>query len=384
MERRALKDDPAGKAMLLATLAMLALGVVCIHSAVASVNRPGAWYARVDVRHTIFAGLALVVLAIGWRFDYRLLARGRRWPVAAGVMLIVALLTGVAVFLPGVGRAVGGYYRWIRIGPEQFSIGFQPSELIKLTLLVFLAAWLSRKSPEQIGSFIRTFLPAAGLILLAVGLVVTQDFGTAVLIGVSAVATLVLAGVRWRHLALLSFPAAAGFWLLVVQNPRRWARIIAMIYPRAVDNASTYQPQQALMAILSGGWFGAGPGRGIQKLGFLPEDSTDFVFAAYCEEWGFLGALVLLGLIVVWIYCARKAALQAAEGFGTLLAGSLAFLVGLQALLHIAVNVLLAPPTGVSLPFVSAGGTALILMTAATALIVSVSTRGNVDMRIRS
>jgi len=375
MERIPLKDNPTGQTLLLVTLALLAAGVVMVHSAVASVLEPGAWYCRVDVRHTIFAAAAVLVVLTCWRFDYTRLVRPGRFRAVPKALLVVSIVIAVLVFVPGIGHSVGGHHRWIRIGPRQYSIGFQPSELIKVALLIFLAAWLSGKPPAEVRDFRKTFLPAAGLMGLCAGLVVTQDFGTAALIGVTSAVTLLLAGVRVRHLVLLAAPAAAGFWLLVVRDPRRWARITAMLDPWSPTNPSAYQPRQSLMAILSGGWFGKGTGCGISKLGFLPEDSTDFIFSVVCEEWGFVGAMLLMALIAAWIWSARRAAVGAGCRFGRLLAGSLGAMIGIQAALHIAVVLVAAPPTGVGLPFISAGGTALVVMAAATALIVSVSAR---------
>jgi len=375
MERIPLDRNAAGKTLLLVTLSLLALGVVMVHSAVASVLEPGAWYARVDVRHTAFAVLAACVLFTFWRVDYRRLAgRGGMsfWPTG---LLALSLLCGVLVFVPGIGKSVGGYHRWIRIGPGKYSIGFQPSELIKLSLLIFLAAWLSRRSAEQLKDFKRTFLPAAAIVGVCAGLVVTQDFGTAALIGISATVAMLLAGMPLRHLVTLLLPAGAGFYFFVFKSPHRWARMTAMLDPWSTTNPSSYQPQQSLMAVLSGGWFGKGTGCGIRKLGYLPEDSTDFIFANFCEEWGFVGAVLLILLVAAWTIAAYVAATRCKNRFGRLLAGSLGFLISFQAVLHIAVVLVAAPPTGVSLPFVSAGGTALILMAAAAALIVSVTSR---------
>jgi cell division protein FtsW len=156
-----------------------------------------------------------------------------------------------------------------------------------------------------------------------------------------------------------------------------------MLNPWTISD-STHQPRQSLLAILTGGWFGKGPGNGSIKLGFLPEDSTDFIYAVYCEEWGFLGAALLIGLVVVWIWLARKAAVRAGDsrlappgrqGFGRVLAGSMGFLVALQAALHMAVVLVVMPPTGVTLPFISAGGSALVFTACAVAMMVSVTSR---------
>ena len=147
---------------LLTTVALLALGGVMVHSAVASVAEPGAWYARRDLRHTIFAAGALLILIVAWRGDYRRLAGRRRVPLLPAAMVAVACVCALLVYVPGIGHEVGGRFRWIRIGPPDYAIGFQPSELVKLALVIFLAAWLSRPS-TNVRSFTGTFLPAMGL-----------------------------------------------------------------------------------------------------------------------------------------------------------------------------------------------------------------------------
>ena len=374
------RDNHTGRALLLSTLGLLSLGVVMVHSAVASVARPGAWYARLDVRHTIFAVLAGVLLCTAWRIDYHRLGRGRRFGFLPAVVLGVAIVCGVLVFVPGLGRSIGGHHRWIRIGPSQYSIGFQPSEIIKVALMVFLASWLSHRRTDP-RSFKKTFLPAVGLTGLCVALIVTQDFGTAAVVGISAAVTLLLAGLPWYYLISLIPPAAMGFYLFVMRSPYRWARMVAMIDPWSQTNPSAYQPRQSLLAIITGGWFGKGPGGGMQKLGFLPEGSTDFIFSVFCEEWGFIGAMLLMSLVLIWLWHARRAAVGTSERFGQLLAGSLGFLIGIQAVLHIAVGLVAAPPTGIGLPFVSAGGTALLTTTAAATMIISVTAHRRADVK---
>jgi cell division protein FtsW len=367
-----------GRTLFLASVALLALGVVMVHSAMASVASPGPWYARVDIRHTIFAGFSLLLLMVLWRLDYRLLDVGRGFPFLAGALLLVSLVGGVLVFVEPIGYAKGGQYRWIRIGPPRYSIGLQPSELIKFSLIAFLAAWLTRPG-RDVRSFLRTFVPATGLVLLCVALVVTQDFGTAFLIGLSSMVVLVLVGVPIAYLLSLLPIAGGGLmlmkWLQPEQWQMRWSRISAMIDPWSRSNPSAFQARQSLMAVLNGGWFGRGPGNGLRKLGYLPEDSTDFIFAVYCEEWGFAGAMLLIGLLLIWIWCARRVALRAPDAFGRVLAGSLGFAIALQMVLHVAVDLVAAPPTGMGLPFVSAGGTALVLLSCATSVIVSVAAR---------
>src|SRR5690554_1631978 len=148
-------DSPSSvQGLGLVTLGLLGLGVVMVQSAAASVAQPGAWYARVDVRHTLFAIAAGIVLMTSWRLNFHWLSGPKSWPWISAAILAVTIMLGILVFVPGIGHSVGGFYRWIRIGPSKYQLGFQPSELIKLALVLFLSAWLSR--PEtNIRSFTR-------------------------------------------------------------------------------------------------------------------------------------------------------------------------------------------------------------------------------------
>lgn len=379
-ERLALKDSPSGQALLLATMAMLVLGVVMVHSAVASVADAGAWYARKDVRHTLFAAMALLTLCTFWKIDYHCLAwRCRSFlpsvPLVSALALLGSMAAAVLVFVPGLGREVGGFHRWIRIGPAEYGIGFQPSEMMKLFLPVFLAAWLSQES-TKVRSFWRTFVPLLALIAVGVGLVMKDDFGTALVIIASAGTVLLLAGVPWYYLGGLLAAAAAGFYGLLMASPHRLARIQAMFEPWALANPTSFQPRQSLMAILTGGFAGKGLGCGVIKQGFLPEGETDFIFAVFFEECGVVGAALLVGLVLLWIWLVRRAAVRCDDPFGRLLVGSLGFMIALQAVLHIAVDVVAVPPTGITLPFISAGGTSLVISALAVAMIISVIVRG--------
>lgn len=379
--RLPLAENRCGQGLALTSLALMGLGIVTVHSALASVRTTNAaWYARMDVRGTVFAVLAVVVMLSAWRLDYRKLVGRRRVPLWPAVLLGVALVAAGMVFVPGVGYSVGGCKRWIRLLSKPYSIGFQPSELVKLTLVIFLSAWLSRPTTDR-RSFTRTFLPAVAVIVGCAGLVITQDFGTAAVIAVSAGVTLLLAGVPLIYLLGLAAAAGGSIAAMIRYDPRRWARVMAMVDPFTNSAPTADQPRQSLVSILTGGMFGKGLGRGINKLGYLPEDSTDFIFATYCEEWGLVGAVLLMSLVLIWLLNAHNAAVRSEDSFGRVLAGSLGFLIGLQMVLHIAVALVAAPPTGVSLPFVSAGGTALVITSAAAALIISISSRHSASVR---
>jgi cell division protein FtsW len=366
------KDNPAGVGLILTTLALLALGVVMVHSALASVAEPGPWRSRRDIWQTIYAVLAAVLLLAAWRVDYHRLVRDRRVPLLLLGGLVLALITGGLVYVPGLGHGVGGRLRWIQFQLAGVTIRFQPSELIKLAMVIFLAGWLTRRQ-TNVRSFFKTFVPACLVIGGCVGMVIREDFGTGMLISIAGMATLFLAGVPIRYLVGLAAGAGGAFAVLVRSAPYRWARMMAMIDPWDTANRAAYHARQSLLTIMNGGYFGLGLGRGMLKRGFLPEGETDFIFSVFCEEWGLVGALLLVGLILAWMWHARRATLRAGDAFGRTLAGSLGFEIAFQAVLHMAVDLVAAPPTGVGCPFISLGGTRLLTMSAAAALIVSVS-----------
>jgi len=357
------------------TLALLAIGAVMVPSAVASLKVVDAhWWAQVSNRHIVFAVAAAVVLLTFWRLDYRwLAAKSFRLPLAGAMptfaLALLLISVGLGVLVLFVGHKVGDYARWLRVPVGGVELSVQPSEFIKLSLIVFLAAWLAHPATKPRSGW--TFLSAAMVTGACVGVIVTQDFGTAAVVGLSAAVTMILAGVPWYYLGAFIPPAAGVFWLLVVHVPYRWSRFEAMM-----DPWGTYHTKQSLIAILSGGWWGKGLGYGTFKQGYLPERSTDYIFSTLCEELGLFGGALLICLLVTWMFQVRRAALRAPDRFGLALAGGVGFVVAMQSLLHISVNLAVyLPPKGIGLPFVSAGGTSMLIMAAAVALIVSVTSR---------
>ena len=375
LERIELRDNLTAQGLILTTLALMSLGVVMVFSAAAGGGAGQPWYMRTHLRQPIFAAMGMLILCVLWQVDYHRLA-ARPWtgrgvlgsvPSPATALLLAAFVAAAAALF--IGRGPGGVRRWISLGP----VGFQPSEVVKIGLLVALAAMLGRPG-ARVRSFHRAFLPAALLTGVSLALVVTEDFGTAVIIAVAAGALLLAAGVPWYYLAGLVPVSAGGFYMFVVRVPHRWKRILAMLEPADMSNPAAYQPWQARIAVACGAE-PAGLGQGVAKHGYLPECVTDFIYAYVCEELGAVGALLLIALLVLWLALACRAAVKAPDRFGALLAGGLGFLVVFQSALHIAVNLGWAPPTGVSLPFVSAGGSSLLMLSAATAIIVSVTAR---------
>jgi len=289
-------------------------------------------------------------------------------------MFFAACFTCVIVLIPHIGLEVNGARRWLPLGFVQL----QPSELAKWAVVLFLCYYLTQHA-DEIGDFFRGFL----VMLIPVGflclLVVIQDFGTAALIGCCALTILLAGRVKWWHLAIIIPPAAlAAFWF-VHHEPYRWQRMTSFMDPWADPKGEGYHMIQSLLSFSTGGVFGKGLGNGIQKLGYLPEDTTDFIFAVICEELGLFGALLTVGLYLGILYIAWQIIRGAVEPFGRLMVFGIASMVALQATINIAVATVSVPTKGLSLPLVSAGGSGLVITCAALGLMYSVAKFGCVE-----
>jgi cell division protein FtsW len=365
----------------LCVLSLLCLGVLMVESATMRVSpTPDAghalagwqWSADGTKQLVFAAGAAAVFLLVG-RVDYRTLNTGRGWhgrPAhwAMGVAAVGCLL----VLVPHVGVQVNGARRWLRVGPVQL----QASELAKWAVVLFLADWLARR-PVDLQRFTTGLLPTVAPVAVVCLLVVIQDFGTAVLIAGCALAMLLAGRVRVVHLLIVLPPALlAAFWF-VHHTPYRWRRMTAFMDPYANPQGDGYHMIQSLLSFATGGVTGRGLGNGVQKLGYLPEDTTDFIFSVICEELGLFGAILTaalyLGVVVIGWRVVRQRAVEINGGFGALLAFGVACMVGLQAAINMAVATVSVPTKGLSLPLVSAGGTGLVITAAALGLMASVA-----------
>lgn len=330
----------------------------------------GKWeFSAKGRKHLIFAAAAVVTfLAIG-HLDYRKLTRVNvaLWRSTAVWAIVLAALACVAVLVPGLGREVNGARRWIVLGPVQI----QPSEMAKWAAVVFLAWWMARR-PVNLDRFAGYLLTVSIIGVLCL-LVVIEDFGTAALIGVGSLAMLVVGGARLWHLAVTIPPALLGAFWFVRHEPYRWTRMTAFLDPWAAPQGVGYHMVQSLLSFSTGGIFGRGLGNGIQKLGYLPEDTTDFIFAVICEELGLFGALLTIALYLGIFFVAWQALRQRKGTLGPLLAFGVAAMLGLQAIINMAVATVSVPTKGLSLPLVSAGGSGLIITCAALGLLYSVA-----------
>jgi cell division protein FtsW len=354
----------------LCVFALLAIGVLMVQSAMMGVTgNPDArpLFNGLAIKHLGFALVAFATFLVVSRFDYRrLLSSGPLWKSPILWALVGAAVLSVAVLV--VGTEVNGARRWIRFGPLQL----QPSEVAKWTSAVFLAWWFAKK-PVPLDKFWKGFVVTAVPIGVLCLLVVIEDFGTAALIGIVAFAMFVVGGIRWWHLAIVVPPALGAAAFFVMGTPYRWRRMTSFLDPWADPRGDGYHMIQSLMSFASGGVSGRGLGNGIQKLGYLPEDTTDFVFAVVCEELGFFGAMMVvlmyLGILLVAVRAIRSTKL---DPFGKLLAFALSTTICTQACINLAVATVSMPTKGMSLPLISAGGTGLILTCASLGLFASV------------
>ena len=352
-------------------LALVFLGVIMVQSAAMTVSsEPGwRWTAR-GTRHAVYAVAAVFTFFVVGSVDYTRLNRrsARLWSNPIAWMTAAAAFCCAIVLIPHVGMEVNGARRWLPLGPIQV----QPSELGKWAIVLFLSWWLTHR-PLNLDRFVTGFIPTlipVGVICL---LVVIQDFGTAALIGLCAVTMLVAGRVKWWHLALVIPPAlGAAFWF-VHHKAYRWTRVTAFLDPYAHAGREGYHMIQSLLSFSTGGLTGKGLGNGIQKLGYLPEDTTDFIFAVICEELGLFGALLTVALYLGILYVAWQAMKQKRDTFGRMLAFGIGSMIGCQAMINIAVATVSVPTKGLSLPLVSAGGSGLIITCAALGLLYSVS-----------
>lgn len=354
--------------LFLSTLALCLLGAVMVFSASAVMAREiyGNAYSFI-LRQVVWLALGMAGMFSLMNLDYRKLRR----PTVIFTALSVVVLLLVAVFFLDKSHAT---HRWIRFGP----LGFQPSELAKLVVILYLSWFLEarRRLPgsADVNDLMRTLLPALGPVLLVVGLVVLQpDLGTAFEIFLIALAMLFVAGLSLRYVAYAALAALPAVILLIVRVPYRLQRVLAFLHPESDPQGRGFQLMQSLIAVGSGGLFGVGLMESRQKLFYLPEAHTDFIFAVLCEELGFLGGLAALGLFGVYGWRGLRAALAAPDPFGRFLAVGITGMVLGQALINLSVVLGLMPTKGIPLPFVSYGGSSLLVMLLATGVLLNIS-----------
>ena len=314
-------------------------------------------------RQLLFVGLGFI-LCLGLAFfDYRLLSRYSAFILIGVVFLLILVL------IPGVGTRVGGSSRWLRA----FGYSFQPTELAKLAIVIVLADFLARNEANLDGKA-RILFPLAVAGLVAFLVLLQPDFGSAVLIGILLLLLWMVAGVRLKYivgLGLLAVPLLAG--LVVFGHGYRLRRVMIFLNPWSDPEGSGFQIIQSFVAFAHGGFAGQGLGEGSQKLFFLPEAHTDFIFSVIGEELGFLGVAGVLFLYLVFTQRGIRIALKAPDLFGSLLAFGIVVMVSFQALLNMGVVLGVLPTKGLTLPFISYGGTSLVVNLMAVGVLLSIA-----------
>lgn len=361
-----IEPGPVDVSLAATLIGLIAFGVVMVYSASAvyAGNMFGNGY-HFLVRQTVFALLALVVLAVFTRIKIDWL-RASTYPV-----LLIGVLLMLAVAL-GFGRSAGGATRWLAVGP----VNVQPAELAKLAMIMWLAHSLAKKA-HRVRTFSIGFLPHVIVAVLLMLLCLAQpDFGSAVMIALLTFVVLFAAGARAGYLlggVLLALPIG---YAAIASSPYRMRRIMAFLEPFEHRQGAGYQITESLMSFGSGGWTGVGLGDGRQKLLFLPEAHTDFISAIVGEELGFIGVMLLCGAFAWVVLRGLRAAWRVQDEYAGYLAAGMTLFIGLQAFTNLAVATGLVPTKGLALPFVSYGGSSLLVNAAAAGIILNVSRFG--------
>lgn len=368
LEQRNKQNVPPDYLLLSVIFVLLMIGLVMVYSS----SNIWAEYKYADSlffikRQLIFASLGVVAMLFIMNIPYPI------WKKYAKILLLICFILLIIVKIPGIGIVRGGAQSWIGIGA--FSI--QPSEFMKLGLIIFLASYLSSHQ-KYITSFKKGFLPTISLVFFAFGLIMLQpDLGTGVVLVLTCILMIYIAGARLFHFFGLSIIGLAGFVFLIMSAPYRIKRITAFLDPWEDPLGNGFQIIQSLYAIGPGGLMGIGLGKSLQKYFYLPEPQTDFIFAILGEELGFIGGTVVIGLFFILFWRGIKIALEAPDQFGRFTAFGIIAMLIIQVMINISVVIGLIPVTGITLPFLSYGGSSLTLTLCSVGILLNISKFSN-------
>lgn len=352
--------------LLVVALALIAFGTIMVASASMTIaEREGGATFHYLFRHLVALGIAVASGLLLLRVSLE------TWQRAAPFLYLSGLVLLAMVLLPGVGRTANGATRWISVG----GFNLQSSELMKLFMVVYVAAYMVRHREQVVGTLWGFVKPMLLLAVVSVLIVKQPDFGTTAVLVATTMAMLFLGGVALWPFAVLLGGALTALISLVVISPYRMQRVTAFLDPWADPFDSGFQLTQALIAFGRGEWTGVGLGNGIQKQFYLPEAHTDFLLAVVGEEFGLVGTLSIVALFAVFTWRALRigeAAERAGQPFGAYLAYGIALWIGMQAVVNVGVNVGLLPTKGITLPFMSYGSNSLIVACWAVALLLRI------------
>ncbi|MEK7543805.1 MAG: putative lipid II flippase FtsW [Patescibacteria group bacterium] len=312
------------------------------------------YYAKEQLKWLGLGILALVVLS---RIDYH------RWYRLALPALLGTMALLMAVFIPGLGVRALGAHRWLNFGV----FILQPAELAKLVLVLYLAAWFSAQEKGRFMAFLLLTGSIFGLVMLE------PDLGTGIIIVGTALVMYFLSGAAIKHIALLFPLVIIGVIVLAISSPYRFRRLTTYLNPESDPLGASYQIRQVLLSLGSGGWTGIGIGKSRQKYEYLPEANTDSIFAIIGEETGFMGTTLVVGAFAFLVWRMFRVAAHSADSFGKLLAAGIASWIGIQSVLNIGAMTAVVPLTGIPLPLISYGGSSLVILLAASGMVLNIS-----------
>ncbi len=350
--------------LLIITISLMGVGVVIVYSASAilAADRFGDGYYFLK-KQALFGAFAVAVMLVMMNIPYTLLKK-LAYPIL-GLSLFFLLL----LLIPGIGYRVGGSTRWIRF----LHLSFQPSELAKLALIIFLAYFLEKKG-DRMKTFSTGFLPVLVIAGTIICLAMLQpDFGVALFLATMVFVLLFIGGARFSYLLYSILVSTPIVYLLITKVDYRYNRIIGFLNPWEDPGRTSFQIVQSLLAFGSGGLFGTGLGSGSQKLFFLPAPHTDFIFSVIGEELGMVGATITLGLFALFTIRGVRIALMAGEPFGILLGVGITAMISMQAIINMGVVLGLLPTKGLTLPFISYGGTSLLVNSMGVGILLNIS-----------
>ncbi|HJY91920.1 MAG TPA: putative lipid II flippase FtsW [Candidatus Acidoferrum sp.] len=352
------------------TLVLCLMGAVMIFSASAITAQQMYGHSYIFVaRQAAWLVMGLLGMFALMKLDYHRL----REPAVVYTVLCLVVVMLVGTFFLDKSHAT---HRWIKLGP----LNLQPSEMAKLAIILYLAWFLDLRRRRETSlefkkqDFLQTILPAVAPILVCVALIVAEpDLGTSVDVVLIMAAILFVAGLSWKWLAVGAAAGLPALLLLIMHASYRQARLMAFLHPDSDPQGAGFQLLQSLIAVGSGGFTGVGLMESKQKLFYLPEAHTDFIFAVICEELGFLGATIVIALFAMYAWRGLRAAFNAPDAFGRMVALGVTAMVLFQALINFAVVLGMMPTKGIPLPFVSYGGSSLLVMLLATGVLLNIS-----------
>ncbi|MFH1129595.1 MAG: putative lipid II flippase FtsW [Patescibacteria group bacterium] len=359
-----MKEKRPDKGLIILILVLLALGLGMLLSASMNVSEEQTGNPYYYFLHQLTYGgvVGLIFFFFAQKIDYKIYKK------FSLLIFFLALILCVLVFIPQFGVRHGGAQRWLIIGP----INFQPSEFLKLALIIYLATFFSKKEVQSGAT--NTLIPFLAITAVVGGLIALQnDAGTLGLILIVGLILFFLSGAKMPHVIIVILIYIAGLFALIKFFPHRMERLMTFLNPSTDPQGISYQINQALLAIGSGGLFGKGPGHSIQKYNYLPEPMNDSIFAIMAEEIGFVGCVIFLILILFLVFKGLKISKKVNDSFGKLLACGIISWFGFQTLINVSAISGIIPLTGIPLPFVSYGSSALVITMVGAGILVNIS-----------